>query len=44
MKARFEENKTDDAFEAAMAVAKMLQAKKDGSQVAQNIKFAGQSY
>lgn len=31
MRARFEENKGDSAFDAAMAVAKALQAKKAGA-------------
>eukprot|EP00354_Favella_ehrenbergii_P002915 CAMPEP_0170472622 /NCGR_PEP_ID=MMETSP0123-20130129/14633_1 /TAXON_ID=182087 /ORGANISM="Favella ehrenbergii, Strain Fehren 1" /LENGTH=63 /DNA_ID=CAMNT_0010741037 /DNA_START=191 /DNA_END=382 /DNA_ORIENTATION=+ len=30
LKSRFEESKNDSAFEAAMAVARALQAKKDG--------------
>jgi len=33
MRSRFEENKDDSAFEAAMAVVKALQAKKAGATV-----------
>ena len=44
MRARFEENKGDSAFEAAMAVARALEAKKAGASVEQKVKFAGQSY
>ena len=44
MRARFDDSKNDNAFEAAMALAKSLEAKKSGSKMEQKVKFAGQAY
>ena len=44
LKSRFEENKDDDAYAAAMAAVNAMESKKNGSTVETKVKFAGQAY